>query len=682
MKQITLLVCTAITIFFFSCACASITDITVYEKDGVTTNNYPLTFGHLFRQGDAPSHVSVKIGGSSVPTQCDIKSTYSDGSIRFAVLSLLIPTIPANGTVVLSLEAGGTNANTATLTKSEIQATNIDAQISLTNLSGSGYSGNLTADLSSAINDTANIQYWLSGDITTEVIVQQRLNNSLNAVWEVRIYPGTNYKRISHSIENIEANYRGNVDYGIGIFQGMPTLTSVYTKASFQHNQSSRWRKVFWVGDEPPEVEIHYNLPYLISTGMIPNYDTSLTVPETTISSAYSQWNSSDTDIGGNGLAYYYFPNTGGRQEIGFFPTWTARYLLSMDNRMREITLKQADLMSTCPIHYREFNPAKTFYKKFINIDDRPQVRTDDVYANDSGYDPLGAAIGTLATNWTVDMSHQGSFNFVPYIVTGEYYYLQEMQYWAAWDLSKIHYDSSWGRDYSTGILKDQIRGTAWGFRNVAHAALLSLDGSMEKLYFTNKVNNNIAFWATKVASRPLRHASMSEGDVAGGVNTSLVEDVTSGWMEDFFLLSLNEADRFGFDTESVVTEYSKFVIGRFYSGSGFNPYLGDAYRFPTQIKSDLSTVATWEQARSLYITPDATSWATVGYTYSYRHIALAALAGVTGRPNGLAAYTWLKNNINCSVTMDDDPTWGLLPTVSSPGSGRRYRISFASSQD
>jgi len=33
---------------------ATITTVTVKEKAGVTTTNYPLTFGHAFKKGDVP----------------------------------------------------------------------------------------------------------------------------------------------------------------------------------------------------------------------------------------------------------------------------------------------------------------------------------------------------------------------------------------------------------------------------------------------------------------------------------------------------------------------------------------------------------------------------------------------------------------------------------------------------
>lgn len=647
-----------------SYAYAAITTVTVYEKDGVTTNNYPLTFGHVFKKGDAPSNVSVRIAGASVATQCNIKSTYDDGSIRLAILSLLVPTVPANGSVILSLESGGTNYNATPFTKSQLQATGLDAQILLTGLSGSGYSGDLTADLSDSINDTSTMNYWLSGDVVSDMIFEQQLNNSLKALWEVRVYPGTSFIRLSHTIENIEANYRGNVSYATEIKQGTSGTSSVYTKNSTQHNLMSRWRKVLWVGAEPPETELHYNIAYLISTGIVPNYDTNLDVPEDVLAERYASFLSTNHDIlSGNGVLLKLMPNVGGREDLGFLPAWTVRYLLSMDNRMKEIMLNAAEMAGHFQIHYREFDPAKTFYKKFINIDDRPTVRTRVGDENSASYDPLGAALGTQSTDLTPDVNHQPSLALIPYVITGDYFYLQELQYWAAWNMSSNHYDSSWGRNYSNGHLSFEIRGTAWGLRTLAHAAVFSLDGSPEKAYFQDKLSKNISWiYATKSLVHPLRNLSHSDGSPAEV--TADVTKVTSGWMEDYVLIALNGVKWLGFDVDSIINEHSKFIIGRF-SNPDFNKYLGAAYRFPTEVTGG-TTVQTWAQAKSLYIDNDKTSWPTLDNPYNYRYIALAALSTVIDQPGGLVAYTWLKNNLNCSTPLTTDPTWAFAPRTSS----------------
>jgi len=652
----------------FSVSASTLTTITVKEMDGVSTSNYPLTFGHVFKKGDVTGNVYL----NNYPTQTDVKTTYDDGSIRFAVISALVP-MTANSDTVLNVNTTGTAAKTTPMSKVEILATDIGATIDLTGLSGSGYSGNLQADLRAAINAESSLNYWLEGGVCSEILIDQRLNNSLNAAWEVRFYPGSPYIRISHAMENVEANYRGNVNYSVDISQGNTAPSSVYTKSNFQHNASSRWRKVFWLGHEPPEVEIHYDLEYLISTGMIPNYDTSLTVPEDTLASAYSIWQASNNDIMENGTIKYYFPTTGGREEIGLFPTWTARYLLSMDNRMRDIVLGNASLSAGCPIHYRESDNTKSFYGKVLSVVDRPTVRTIPSSADNYGNtgDNLPTAIGAETTPWTIDKSHQASFNYIPYLITGDKFYLDELYYWAAWNASSESYNPDWGRDYAKGIIRDQVRGEAWGIRNIAHAAVMATDLSPESTYFNTIISNNIAEWSNSRAVSPLKYwhyDSGSEGRTSGTVSDpadpTTVKYIVAPWMDDFVAIVLRHMKDIGFSTQVALSNLGQFTIGRS-THPDWNHYNAAPYHFPGLLYSG-DEVSTWEQANSLMVS-QPTSFPVDDYPNSYNFVALAALSGLVDQTNGQVAYNWLKANVNDQSELNDDPTWALVPRGPKP---------------
>jgi len=663
-RQWTILLClTGILLGLSGFAWAGVvTNVTVFEKAGVTTNNYPLTFGHVFKKGDVPQSVQVTLNGQILPAQFDIKRHWDDGSVKHGVISVIIPQMPANGSVNLVLETNDDPNNSGAMDKGAILATNVESRIDLTGLSGSGYSGNASAFLKTAINDTANLEYWLQGPVCTEILVNQRLNNSLNASWEARFYPGTNFGvRVSNSIENMDADYRGNINYAVSILTGTDNLTAAYSKPTFQHNESSRWRKVLWIGPEPPEVEVHYNLPYLISTGSIMNYDASLQVPETVLAAAYSAWQSSDHDIMGSGTLQTYFPSTGGREDIGILPTWTARYLISMDNRMREIMLINAEMSSSCPIHYRESNPDMSFYGSPVSIDDRPGVRTTAQYAADSNYAPgtLPPAIGDTATEWTIDRAHQGSFAFIPYLITGEKYYLDEMIYWAAWDLSQSAYNSDWGRDYSKGLIRDQVRGEAWAIRNIADAAAFSPDNSLMTNYLTDKINNNISQWMEEKDRYPLNYWGIDSYASTSGM-TSDVRDVTSPWMEDFMLLALAHMKELGFSAQQILDWYgTSFTINRF-THPDFNHFNGAPYRFPARL-TDGTYPQTWAEANSKFI-DQPTAFPTDDYPYSYRFIAMAATSCLLDYPNGEAAYQFLKNNVQDQNELNEDPTWAIIP--------------------
>ena len=103
---ISILLCTS----RFSFA-ANITTLTLKEKDGVTTKNYPLTFGHVFKKGDVLKFVTATYNGVPVTTQCDVKTTYDDGSIRFAVVSLILPSVAANSSNIILLSTSTTTAS-------------------------------------------------------------------------------------------------------------------------------------------------------------------------------------------------------------------------------------------------------------------------------------------------------------------------------------------------------------------------------------------------------------------------------------------------------------------------------------------------------------------------------------------------------------------------------------------
>lgn len=677
---------------------ATITTLTIKEKDGVTTNNYPLTFGHVFKKGDVGPVVSVKIGENILPTQVDAKRHYEDGSMRFAVISVVIPVINANENLNISLVTEGGNQNAGEMLKDNILATDVQSLVELSDLSDSNYSNSRTANLRTSIESEMNLKYWLKGSVATEIITTQEilddsLNPQLNAKWEVRFYPGTSFgPRISNTIENVNSQYRGNVDYAVNIKYGNSNPIDVYTKNTFQHNINSRWRKVIWLGAEPPEVELKYDLPYMISTGAIMSYDTSLVVPENVISSAYSGWQVTDHDIMGKGNIQTYFPTTGGRQDIGVLPTWTARYLISMDNRMREIMLGNAEMAASTPVHHKEMDIAKSFYGHPISIDDRPTVWLgNNDYSWTAINDRLPVEVGSKDTIWTIDRAHQGSFAFIPYLITGDFFYLEEMYYWASFNLGASNFNSEYGRDYAYGLIRDQVRGEAWAIRNIADAAAFAIDDDIEKTYLEEKVNNNLEAWIQEYInseSSPLHiwggiscrpsDGGRGEENIVGctasptGKGSGIYEDVlpmrylSSPWMDDYVLTILSHLEDLRYNSTTIKQWLGKFVVDRF-THPEFNPYEGAPYRLAYEYTltydamSPSYYVQDWAHVYNSIISK-TTSFPTDDYPTSYRYIAMAAASQATEIQNGQQAYLWLKSNVEQQNELNDDPTWAFVP--------------------
>jgi len=651
---------------------AAVTTVTVLEKAGIATPNYPLTLSVIFRAGDVASTVTARVDGQAVPTQTDVKATHDDGSVKHALVSLVVPQMPAGGQVAVEILDGGANANADWVTPAELLATDFEALLSL-DVGGTPYD----VSARSMLAGLAEAEYWIQGEVCSEILIRDfdaNVEDQLNVQFYVRTYPGWAGFRVDTVVENCWTQYRGNLDYDFALTLGAGSPVTVLEQTGFTHNYNARWHEVCWQGAELPEIEVHYDLDYMISTGLLPRYDSSLAVPESTVAGAYASWQASSHDLMERGIVTAYFPTTGGRQEIGLYPTWAARYLLSMDNRMREITLNCGDVSGYIPIHLRESDPARANYQAVMSIDDRPTVwagRWD--YAWTDPADRLPAPIGPTETIWTVDMAHQASFATIPYIATGDYYYYEEMAFWAAWDLADVWITP---RQNDRGIIHEQTRGEAWAVRNVADAANLAPpDHAGDAVYFNDKIANTLAQWESDYLGNPAAfpaihywHRQSNLGADGGRPDAALdptVRYYTSCWQDDFVLIALGHLADIGYDSADLVDWLGESIIDRFHHAD-VNWFRGAPYHTPSHYNDGADggvPYATWDEIDDAFVAqPGPTDFADPDYPFSYNAIARAALGCVAGLPYGQVTWEWLDGQVHFKDRLAEDPTWAFLP--------------------
>ena len=647
-----------------------VTSVTLVEKAGVTTANYPVTLSLAFKKGDVPTNVIARVAGAALATQTDVKVRWSDGSIKHALVSFLLPNLAANSQAIVDLLAGGPNANGQPITKAQLLARDFDAQMTIT-IAGVPTTISARQMLASA----ASVETWLSGNICSEFLVKDFSTNiasQLNVQYRVRVYSGYNGIRVDTVVENCWTQYRGNLTYDFSLALGQASPQVVFSKAGFAHNFNARWRKVFWQDTTPSQVQIKYDIPYLIGTGLLPRYDTSLVMPETTLASRYAGWSGSAHDIMDSGIIETYFPTTGGREDIGLYPAWAVRYLLSMDERMKAITLNCGDLSGSIPIHLRESDPARSFYSHVLSIDDRPTVHAgwwDYTWQNAA--DKLPAPLGSTSTVWSVDGAHQASFAYIPYLFTGDYYYLEEMYFWSSWDLAN---SNPAYRSNAAGWLNEQTRGLAWMVRNLADAANLAPDAAIEKAYITQKLNNNLNHWISTYVNSPnypsIRYwENQSNIGADGGRPDDSLETTcryyTSPWMDDFFMAVLGHIRDIGFNSQPLVDWFGDSLLKRF-SAPGVNPYRGAPYHIPVQYNDGSNggiPYATWADINNAFVDKvGPTDFANPDYGTSYNYIARAAMTYVVHLPGGRSTWDWLDSHLHSKSTIPSDPTWALLP--------------------
>lgn len=66
---------------------------------GVGLNKYPVQFGRPFVPGQIKNFPQAVINGVTLATQADVKQRWDDGSVRHAVISFILESLPAGGSV-------------------------------------------------------------------------------------------------------------------------------------------------------------------------------------------------------------------------------------------------------------------------------------------------------------------------------------------------------------------------------------------------------------------------------------------------------------------------------------------------------------------------------------------------------------------------------------------------------
>ncbi|MEK7703637.1 MAG: chitobiase/beta-hexosaminidase C-terminal domain-containing protein, partial [Myxococcota bacterium] len=553
-----------------------ITDLKIVNTGGAQTS-VPITFGQVFVEAEVPAGTSVAgtlSSGASIPLQVNVKATHGDGSVRHAIISAVLPTLASGQTETLSL-SGESMGSTAAITPSALLAAGFTASVEVT-LGATTYSAAANTLLAGAYTQ------WLSGPIVNEWIVSAPLKTAGNvahphlaARFAIRSYAGSNKTKVDVAVENTRTFTAGpqNFTYDAKVFVGG---VQVDTITALEHYHHARWHKVFWWGTAP-QVHLKHHTDYLLASKAVPNYDRSVVPAESAIAGLVTQLTADKVGPMKVGLALPYMPNTGGRPDIGPLPGWYALYLLSMDARAKDAMLKTADGSGSWSMHYRDESDANDMPVRIDKAGNEPLTgapyRDITTNSNLEGSGPLpvprcaGGSTTLCVTPLTHDASHQPGLAYLPYLVTGDYYYLEELQFWAAWNplgTSAVY------RNYEDGWLKwDQPRAQAWGLRTLGQVAYITPDAHSLKQYFHDMVVANLAFYDNIYTVGAANQLGVIDGQVSGfkaihypsalGVDTGI-----STFQDDFITWSVGYLDELGYsEASSLLAWKSKFPVER-----------------------------------------------------------------------------------------------------------------------
>ena len=632
-----------------------------------SVRDVPVTFGQVFKRGDFVRGVVVSADGDPVQAQVDVKRHYADGSIRFAIVSMMLDELPPNESVKLLLQDGKPRGDFATpVSLDQLLNADFDATVSFRFPDGVERRVSFRELASGA---AASPTTWLKGPVATEWCVsgspadrRAEPDPDLNVQFQVRAFRDGRIARVSVVVENCWDHWADNIRYDVIV---EVAGKQVFSQNAVDHRRLSRWRKVFWCGRSEPSVHAVHDLDYMTATGALPNYDSTLELPSPSQSEQrLFRMEGPDWQILGRGALTAYMPTTGGRPEIAPYPEWTARYLLSMDPQRKSLVLAGGDLAGSWPIHVRAH---KT--NRIMTIDDRPKFWLDARGTDRPEWKPPRHKPGADQVRLSPDLAHQGSFAYVPYLVTGDFYYLEEAYFWANYCLLATWYHP---RRNEEGILSGQIRGNAWSLRNIGDAAWIAVDGDLEADYFDAKIRNNIADRIQRMYGPPEYNKlgfwgirSTESARIQNPANPRWM--IIAPWEHDYLIWSLHHLVELGFADAAKPRDFLlRWRVGMLTNEPDFDPQMATPYRFAVGEKTVDGQVTFYEdwkkiqQENTRLYKPDVPN---AGNSYAYSARA-ALVCGVDGSfPKAQEALERIESLLpDHRQVMARQPFWPIMP--------------------
>lgn len=585
-----------------------------------------------FAEGEITGQPKPYVGGvAAAAWQVDVKNRWAEGSVQYAIISFPAA-IAAAGSITVDFRDSQDAChlgNTATCT-----AAALGSQGMLDFAGGTWTAvvevqaepaGSTTLRSASARTMIGNghFTYWLRGPVVTEVIVEDAslarqydfgwtcsasctqpyasstwaddtTHRSLHPIFVLTFPAGMSAVRAQYTVANYWTSARQDQRYSLALKTSAGT---VFSKAVVRAPGGTWWRKEFYDGDSPVQTRTDFNLTYMRYSRMVMPYKTGITVNPTGalsiagstawhqqgITSEFPFWCPNTTGQCGSRLRTY--SATGGRPDRGFYPLWEAQWLHSMDAGLYSVMKADADYLGAQQIHWRESVTGLNYRPGVDSLGLPVSLNARDTLWHNGGINWTGlpAAVATLQGNysyWYPDNAHMHTHAQLAYLVTGDWWYMQEQAFLGHYIFGWTQKDGAThgGRLGSWGYLKTNEanhRPLAWLLWNVWRASLVVPDADPQKAYLREKLGDQLAIlegywnitngdyyqacttnpfapynegsrwcWGRLVSGFAMKYPlNLSEArggtDTTVNLNTGLVKRGASPWIDNFVALGI-----------------------------------------------------------------------------------------------------------------------------------------------
>lgn len=693
--------------------------ITITEPHGREQTNYPIQMGRPFMKGEIKDFPQAVIDGTYLTTQANVKQRYNDGSVKHAIISFILDKLPANGSKTITF-VNQNNGNNTPITKDEMLSSSFDFDAKMI------FSfPDEKIVIARKMLTNGDFSYWLKGPIATTIILTDHSSEriydigsdeyrSIRPIFHITFWPTINRYSVRYIAEVINTETLQNQSYNLSLTIGNKNKL-FYQKDNVPHQAMSRWTMKKWSGEQVLPLSINHNIAYLTATKALPNFDTSRQIPVSIIENDWVKWQSKDKDLYDKGWWQPAMATSGGRPDIGLYPSWTVKWLYSGDWRLQDIALKQSELASAWPMHLREGDNDRKFdFEEKIDaighiISMAPKARPTHWTARPDWHevaknDKIIPITPLTKTVWRPDTAHHPDIASPQYLLTGDFYFLEEMLFSAAFvsgDNNAKGFKSTLGRGPtgSEGALySGEVRGQGWALRTRIHTTDILPDTMPEKNYFDELNKNAITAWEGLynlsnsypdrialytftvqyvISNRYKKTGIVSpigqwyEGTNSASyvrsdrVDTNKVSHALAPWMQNFVIIALGRANELGYDTNNLLLFAGQQLVKPFATPELPHAMMS-SYIMPTLNNVDRwfnSWQAIYSQFTPEYIKAVQEYQLTNQDTeHGYHGIAMAASSYLKKLEHYPELWFYIEQNIKSKTIYNNNPKWALVP--------------------
>ncbi|MDB5368158.1 MAG: hypothetical protein JWM77_4085 [Rhodospirillales bacterium] len=334
-----------------------------------------------------------------------------------------------------------------------------------------------------------------------------------------------------------------------------------------------------------------------------------------------------------------YMATTGDRPDIGPLTEAQAAWVGSGDSGALQTLLAQAEAAGTVPWHFRDERTGAP-----IDLAAYPEA---SIHPN-GGKPNIAIADKTL---FTPDKAHQPALSFLPYAITGDPYFLEELQFQATFNdlIDPPGYKMKVG----------QVRSSAWSLRTLAQAATMTPDNVPSWLRpkaawssMLNEVRNSFRtrFVEGRDIPQTVFRTTQTEFDDRGGGPVPPGTQIAP-WQEDFQLLALGWLALLDRDGWLPIFRWKAGqTIARTNGRSGWNRAVATPGTLMLRANKDAPWCANWAEAWALNqrvqnLPPPSDEWVGLLTPLTFTRAALA-MAMQLGVDEARASYAWADDQL------------------------------------